>query len=208
MLGISTVWKSQELKDGRELLKGLSRLGINNFELEYRISETTFAGIKKVLEKDNILRITSIHNYFPIPHESDVGGGDIFMLSSACKEERLLAVQYTIRTIQIAAELGAHAVVVHLGKVPMETVKNELFKLYDDDKIGSAEHQVALGKFAKKREENKGKTFDMLLLSVEALIKAAETVGVKIGIENRYYFSEYPNFDEFGILLRNLGMIR
>ena len=205
MLGISTVWKSQELKDGLELLKSLSSLGINNFELEYRISESTFTGIKKVLEKDNTLSITSIHNYFPIPHESDVGGGDIFLLSSECKEERLLAVKYTIRTIQIAAELGAQAVVVHLGKVPMETVKKELFKLYDNGKIGSSEHQEALSKFTKKREENKGKTFDMLLMSIEALIKAAETVGVKIGIENRYYFSEYPNFDEFGILFKKFG---
>ena len=152
MLGISTVWKSQEFKDGQELLECLSRLGINNFELEYRISESTFVGIKKALEKDKTLSISSIHNYFPIPHVSDVGGGDIFLLSSESKEERLLAVKYTIRSMQNAAELGAQAVVVHLGRVPMEKVRNELFRLYDNGKVGSPEHREVMREFNKKRD--------------------------------------------------------
>ncbi len=205
MLGISTVWKSGAVKEGRKLLECFSKLGFENIELEYRISGETYREIKQFLKSDNVLKVSSIHNYFPIPEIREEGGADVFLLSSEDKEERALAVKYTVKTMQIAAELGARAVVLHLGRVSMDTVKTELFRLYDNGKIGSDEHKRILKEFKMLRERRKGKTFDMLLLSMDEIMKATEKLGVYMGIENRYYFREYPNIEEIGIIFEKFG---
>ncbi len=205
MLGISTVWKSGAVKEGQKLMECFTKLGFEDIELEYRISGETYREIKQVLKNGNGLKISSIHNYFPIPEISEEGGADVFLLSSEDKEERALAVKYTVKTMQIAAELGARAVVLHLGRVPMDTVKTELFRLYDNGKIGSDEHKRILKEFKMLRERRKGKSFDMLLMSMDEIMKATERLGVYIGIENRYYFREYPNFDEIGVIFEKFG---
>ena len=67
MLGISTVWKSGEFKDGQKLMESLAGLGFKEIELEYRISQDTFSGIKEFLKETKDVKISSIHNFFPIP---------------------------------------------------------------------------------------------------------------------------------------------
>ena len=67
MLGISTVWKSGEFKDGQKLMESLVSLGFQEIELEYRSSGDTFTGIKQCLKETNDVKIVSVHNFFPIP---------------------------------------------------------------------------------------------------------------------------------------------
>lgn len=205
MLGISTVWKSENVKDGQKLMECLSKLGFRDIELEYRIAGDTFKEIKQFLRKTNDLRIVSIHNFFPVPDIFEKGGADIFLLSSEDKQERSMAVEYTIKTIRTASELGAGAVVLHLGMIPMDTVKAELFSFYDSGKIGSEEHKRRLIEFKILRARKKGKALDMILLSMEEIQKAAERYNVYLGIENRFYFRECPNFEELGIILEKFG---
>ncbi len=205
MLGISTVWKSGELKDGQELMECFAGLGFRDIELEYRISGDTFKQIKQFLNKAKDIKIVSIHNFFPVPDIHATGGADVFHFSSEDREERSLAVKYAVKTIQIASELGARAVVLHLGKVQMDTVSNGLFSLYDAGKVGSDEHKMKLEEFRILRDRKKGKTLDMMLLSMDEIQKAAEKYGVDVGIENRYSFEECPNFDEMAVIFEKFG---
>jgi sugar phosphate isomerase/epimerase len=205
MLGISTVWKSGKVKDGQKLLECFAKLGFRDIELEYRISGDTFKEIKQFLRKTKDLKIVSIHNFFPVPDILKEGGADVFLFSAEGKEERNLAVKYGIKTIRVASELGARVVILHLGRVPMDTVKAELFSLYDTGKIGSDEHKRKLDEFKMLRDRKKGKTLDMMLLSIDEIQKAAERYDVDVGIENRYYLRECPNYDEMGIILEKFG---
>ncbi|OHC04291.1 MAG: hypothetical protein A3H23_07535 [Planctomycetes bacterium RIFCSPLOWO2_12_FULL_40_19] len=205
MLGISTVWKSGELKDGQKLMECFARLGFREVELEYRISGDTFKQIKQFLNRAKDLKIVSIHNFFPVPDILETGGADVFHFSSEDMEERSLAVKYAVKTIQIASELGARAVVLHLGMVQMDTVMEELFGLYDAGKVGSDEYKRRLDEFKILRDRKKGKTLDMMLLSMDEIQKAAEKYDVDVGIENRYYFRECPNFEEMGVIFDEFG---
>ena len=205
MLGISTVWKSGELKDGQKLMECFAGLGFREVELEYRISGDTFKQIKQFLNKTKDLKIVSIHNFFPIPDIHETGGADIFHFSSEDREERSLAVKYATKTIQIASELGARAVVLHLGMIQMDTSSDELFGLYDAGKTGSDEHKRKLKEFRMLRDRKKGEALDMMLLSMDEIQNAAEKYDVDVGIENRYHFRECPNFDEMGVIFRKFG---
>ena len=204
MLGISTVWKSGELKDGQKLMECFAGLGFREVELEYRIDGNTFKQIKQFLNKTNDLKIVSIHNFFPVPDILETGGADVFHFSSEDREERSLAVKYAAKTIQIASELGARAVVVHLGRVQMDAQK-EFFDLYDAGKIGSEEYERVLEEFKVQRDSRKGKGLDMMLLSMDKVQEAAERYGVDVGIENRYDFRECPNFEEMAVIFEKFG---
>jgi sugar phosphate isomerase/epimerase len=204
MLGISTVWKSGELKDGQKLMECFAGLGFKDIELEYRISGDTFKQIKQFLNRAKDLKIVSIHNFFPVPDILETGGADVFHFSSEDREERSLAVKYAVKTIQIASELGARAVVVHLGRVQMDAQK-EFFDLYDAGKIGSEEYERVLEEFKVQRDSRKGKGLDMMLLSMDKVQEAAERYGVDVGIENRYDFRECPNFEEMAVIFEKFG---
>jgi sugar phosphate isomerase/epimerase len=205
MLGISTVWKSGELKDGQKLMECFAGLGFREVELEYRIDGNTFKQIKQFLNKAKDLKIVSIHNFFPVPDILETGGADVFHFSSEDGEERSLAVKYAIKTIQIASELGARAVVLHLGMIQMDTLSDELFGLYDDGKVGSDEHKRKLDEFRKLRDRKKGKSLNMMLLSMDEIQKVAEKYDIDVGIENRYDFRECPNFDEMDVIFEKFG---
>ena len=205
MLGISTVWKSGELKDGQKLMECFAGLGFREVELEYRIDGNTFKQIKQFLNKAKDLKIVSIHNFFPVPDILETGGADVFHFSSEESEERSLAVKYAIKTIQIASELGARAVVLHLGMIQMDTLSDELFGLYDDGKVGSDEHKRKLDEFRKLRDRKKGKSLNMMLLSMDEIQEAAEKYDVDVGIENRYDFRECPDYEEMGVIFEKFG---
>ena len=204
MLGISTVWKSGELKDGQKLMECFAGLGFREVELEYRIDGNTFKQIKQFLNKTKDLKIVSIHNFFPVPDILETGGADVFHFSSEDREERSLAVKYAAKTIQIASELGARAVVLHLGMIQMDAQK-EFFDLYDAGKIGSEEYERVLEEFKVQRDSRKGKGLDMMLLSMDKVQEAAERYGVDVGIENRYDFRECPNFEEMAVIFEKFG---
>ena len=65
MLGISTVWKSGEFKDGQKLMESLAGLGFREIELEYRISADTFKGIKQFLNKYKGCKDSQYTQLFP-----------------------------------------------------------------------------------------------------------------------------------------------
>ena len=51
----------------------------------------------------------------------------------------------------------------------------------------------------------KGKTLDMMLMSMDEIQKAAEKYDINIGIENRYLFEECPNFEEMAVIFKEFG---
>ncbi|MCP4411580.1 MAG: TIM barrel protein, partial [Gammaproteobacteria bacterium] len=110
-----------------------------------------------------------------------------------------------IKSIQIASEVGARAVVLHLGRVKMDTVSNELFRLCDAGKLGSEEHKNVLDEIRTLRDSKKGKALDMMLLSMDEVQRAAEKYGINIGIENRYCFEECPGFEEMVAIFKEFG---
>ena len=87
----------------------------------------------------------------------------------------------------------------------MDTVSNELFSLYDAGKISSDQHKRKLEEFRELRGRKKGKSLDMMLLSMDEIQKAAEKYDVDVGIENRYCFEECPNFDEMAVIFEKFG---
>jgi len=202
LIGLSSVWRTRGCDDGIEAVAGLIDAGFEALELEYRVTQEMYRAILPLLETSGI-RVLSVHNYFPAP-ECDPPrkpGGDAFLLSSTDENERSLAVEAGLASLREAAALGAKAVVFHLGRVEVPDRTEEMFALYDEDKIATDQAGAHLREILAERARNAGPYVDAVTRSVDRLNKEAVALGVDIGCENRYYLREIPDFREAGALL-------
>lgn len=201
MLGISTCWCSTRAGRGEDIVREILALGLREAEIDYRITSAFFRRMKPCFGED--LSVVSIHNYFPLPDDMplDKASGDLFFLSSPDEDERSKAVEYSIKTIEHAHDLGAKAVVAHLGKVDMPNRAEEFFGLYRDGVIGEKEGLEFVEEQRAIRRTRKKSNIDAVLLSLDALNREAVKREVMLGIENRFHFHEIPDFEEIGLIL-------
>ena len=129
--------------------------------------------------------------------------GDCFSLSSLDKEERAKGIFYTSRTIEHAHDLGARAVVLHLGRVETDLPRNGLQQLYRKG-AWEAEGAELLRREQEARAHKRDPHLDALLFSLDRILKRAEQLEVTLGIENRYYLQEMPDKEEIGIIIDQL----
>lgn len=203
MLALSTSFISTVIDDGRQLLNALVQYGTSHFELDCRITRTQFEQIKANL-KDIPLQVSSLHNYCPFPNLKPKvpPGGDYFMLSSTDRQERQLAVEWTIRTIENANEMEAAAVVLHCGAVEMAPCHETVYKRFQAEGSTSEAMQKLVLKEMRRREQHSTPHLDALLFSLDRLLPAAQKYGVVIGLENRYHYFELPNSDELEVIFK------
>lgn len=202
MLGISTSFRSEITNSGKEIIEAVTDLGLQAIELEYRITWQMFVEIRPYLKKG--IKVLSIHNFFPVPDgvPKDKASGDFYSLSSLDEEERKLALRYSLETIKWAKELGAQAIVLHLGKLPLQDSMEIIKKLYEQKKIDTTEGRKII---QEKKEDRKkyGKIYlTSALRSLEELIREAEKRSIFLGIENRYNIHDFPNMEELKIIFQ------
>jgi len=203
MIGLSTSWLSErENITGREVIEEVLALGFKAIELEYRLTGAMFEEMRPFLLNSK-MKIRSIHNFFPFPDglPPSNAGADLYLLSSPDREERDRAVRMTIRTIEYAQDLGAEAVVLHLGWVEMDAERDRLYSLFEQGRLESPEGRLFIETKLKERREKRGVSLESVLHCLDRLNREAERRGVLLGVENRYTYHEIPNFEEIGQLL-------
>ena len=206
MLAVSTSWRSEICDNGLEIIQAILDLGVEGVELEYRITTPMLKEILPLLKKKRVSAV-SLHNFFPLPEglPKEKASGDVFSLSAPDGEERALAVKYTRRTMEWAEELGARAVVLHLGKIPMDDPMEDLKKLYDQKKIQTGEGKNFIEGQKEIRARKSVKHLDAALRSLEKLALEADRRRILLAVENRFNLQDFPDFDEFNILFRKFS---
>ncbi len=194
----STSWLSRNSRDARQIVEAIKKTGVDTIELDFRISRETYDDISKNLDAWAV-SVSSLHAVCPA-FEEKKRGAEKFLISDPDEENRRLGVKHVAATIQNAVELGARAVVVHCGGADMKEPIHEMMKLYDNGAIGTEHAEAVLNRYKMDRLAAGRKNFDRLLKSLDEINEVAEKSGIDIGLENRYYFCEYPNLEEFGII--------
>ena len=210
MLGISTCWWENKQYTGSMIIDDILELGLRGVELEYRITLSVYEEMKSRLKED--IKVLSLHNYFPRPAErmDKYPSGDLFLLSSEDASERDDAIKHTMTTIEYAERLGASCIVLHLGYVDLPFFVDDFRKIRDQGKDNKAKLMGLIDRHKSDRIKKGLKQLDSLFLSLEKLNREAVKRNVFLCIENRYYFSEMPSFDEIGAIIQEFhgGMIR
>jgi len=202
-LGMSTVWRSATIRDGGRLLGCLRAFDpLDGLELEYRILPDTLETIARAVRAGQA-RILSLHNYcpHPAPLPPEQAGGDAFLLSSPDPREQALAVSHTRNTLRWAAELNARAVVLHLGRVEMEEPMERLQALHATGARDSRTWETLIGTFRRERARRRPAYLGAVQRSLSRILPLADRLGIRVGLENRYYLREIPDLEEVGLLL-------
>ncbi len=197
---ISTSWRSAEIKEGLPLLEAMKETGMKMLELEFRLLGSAFDEIKSNIESSGI-GISSLHAVCPSTATDGKVRAERFLISDEDEDKRKAGVGDVLKTIRNTAELSAKAVVLHCGRVDMEEPIYKMMKLFDAGLINSDESRDELHKALLARMSNGKKSFQSMLKSLDEINGTADKLGIKVGLENRYYFSEMPNLEEIGIIL-------
>ena len=203
MIGLSTVWTMKRgASTPQEVLDPILDLGFEAIELEFRITGKLLEGMAPSL-KAGAPRVISVHNFCPVPDilPPQKAGGDAFNIASLDREERERAVRYTCRTLEVAHELEVGVVVLHLGYIEGEERKDAPQRAYREGRWGKEELQ----EYLKERSLKAPPHLDAVFFSLERVLRRAETLGVKVGVENRYHLSEIPLGEEIGMVLEEFA---
>ncbi len=202
MFSLSTVWNSGKALSGREMVSEIKSLGFKRIELNFSLTESIVHEIIQLYNKGEV-SISSLHNYCPAPPELELkyATPDCYSLASSDDEERAKAVHYTKRTIDTAHLLNARAVIVHSGRVEIEEKTRRLSEFYSQGMKGTRFYEIFKSAMIKERAEKRDVHLDAVYRSLEELSKYASGKGIKIGLENRYYYREIPIREEIGMIL-------
>ena len=187
---------------GEGLISEIKKLGFYEVELNFKLTPTIVAQIGRLVKKDQI-RVASLHNYCPIPEGMKIERAlpDCFSMASLDELERQTAVKQTKVTIDTAADLGAKAVVLHCGRVEINDYTLDLITLYNHQNKNTKQYAQLKSEMAKERDEKAAGYFANVLRSLDELNRYAAAKNIALGIENRFYFPEIPNFEEIGKIL-------
>jgi len=197
---LSTMYAQQDrFNDGAVFARFAVEAGYSGIE----ISHSTDALKIEAIRAAGVLPIVSLHQPAPYERHSDGRPNADLNLASPDEAERAAAVAYAERTIALAGDLGARAVVVHLGHIDaagLSTATHDVYRAYHEgwepERAEAARHTartLRAGAAEAHLAAARG--------SLCQLVRLAADRGVAIGLENRLNFHEIPHAGELPLLL-------
>ncbi len=194
-IGLSTAWNGPH-RDAASLLNEHRGLGFRRLEAYCHFTPQQLRDLQRRAH-DWGMEVASLHSPCPVPVDGG-GGRDRWgdWLASTSASERTYAVDAIRRTIDAAAEIGAQAIVIHLGSTGVVSRQREVFATIEQYGRDSAEHRQLVQRAWLEREAAKGPPLEAALQSIRALGKHAQGSGVRLGVEARDSYHEIPSLDE------------
>jgi sugar phosphate isomerase/epimerase len=141
--------------------------------------------------------ISSIHSPCPAVLSSKGSPVSSLSLSSLDMSERMEAVSFTKRTIDLAANVSARAIVLHMGEVPIDlSLQERLYRLRDGGYNQTEEYRQVKESLVQQRLSLARPYVDAARKSLQELSRYSRQKGIMLGLETRFHFSEIPNMDE------------
>ena len=191
---ISTSWRAGIICNAEELVETMIETGMKSLELEFRISSESFEKIRKNYSTWG-LKIVSLHAVCPSPSDR-IRGSERYLISDENEKNRTRGVDHVRQTLLNAADIQAQAIILHCGRIPSDEPIDIMKKHFDEGKINSSAAKKDIEKISSRRTALKKKSFQSLLKSLDEINKEAEKLNIKVGLENRYYFFEFPDMEE------------
>ena len=149
------------------------------------------------------LPVTGVHAPAPRERHSRRGWSTDLNLASLDEGERELAVRYSRRSIETAADVGAPVVVVHLGEVGGAELAGERRRrdLFERGETAGGEWARAGVEAVELRAALAGPHLAQAGRSLAELASTAQAAGVTLGLECRLRYHHIPLPDEMAALL-------
>lgn len=208
-LSLSTCWCSSRHTDGYAMAREMADLGFSHIELSHGIRITLVPGVLRAVE-EGVVRISSTHNFCPLPTGIVHAAPNLFEPSADGHQEHDQWLRHTRRSIDFAAQVGAKVVVCHLGSVRFFWFNPaDRLRAYADRHPGAnlatdPGYRPVLAKATARLRKKMGPFWARTQASVREVLAHAAAKGVRLGFENREKFVELPVDDDFPAFLASL----
>jgi sugar phosphate isomerase/epimerase len=201
-VALSTMWGIGRFEHMADFASRAQELGFSHIELNYQVT----GDMLEELVEGSPLPISSVHCPCPGRQLPDGRWTYRLRLSSEDEEERSLALQGALETVDTAVRVGAGLIVVHVGSVPLdEGLEPRLREMHKNGAGQAPEYQELRELLLAQREARRGPYLDASFQSLRQIVDYATDRGVKVGLESRFYFHEIPNLQEAAWLLEEFG---
>ncbi len=182
------------------MLREIRSLGFERAELSHGIRISLLPGINEAVEAGEI-KISSLHNFCPLPMGVNHAAPNLFMFSSTNPRERENAWRHTVKTIETAARLQAPAVVLHMGRIEMKEYTDRLLEMIQNGQKESPKYTSLCEEVMEKREKKKEENMEHASQMLVRIADLADQHGIKLGIENRQALEEIPLDSDLDLFL-------
>ncbi len=200
-VSLSTMWAKGRFSCMAEFATKIRELGFSHVEPNSSVSP----GMLNDLLNTGV-PVSSIHAPCPAVLSSRGIPVSTLSLSSLEKTERMEAVGFTKRAVDLAANVGARAVVLHMGEVPIDlSLQDGLYKLHHGGHTQTKEYRQVKEKLIHQRLSLARSHVDAAGESLRDLGRYGGQKGIMLGLETRFHFNEIPNMAEMAELLDDVS---
>jgi sugar phosphate isomerase/epimerase len=186
------------------MLLEIRDLGFDYVELSHGTRMALVPGILEAVETGEI-KVSSLHNFCPLPMGVNRAAPNLYQFSADDERERELAARYTLKTLEFAEKVRAPLVVLHTGSIDMKNYTDKLLDLAGRGQKETTKYEKLCAELAKKREAKKEPFVERVKEVLKKILPAAESRGIKLGIENRQALEELPIESDYPFLFRDLA---
>lgn len=176
-------------------------LGFESVELSHGILPRLLPGIEDALKAREV-RICSLHNFCPLPPSGKRPSPNLYTCTSHHESVRLQAVHWTIETLRNAAKWDVPYVVLHLGRIPCRSYTRRLREVLRKHGRLTWGYASLCRELMTIRRKRIGLVWDRVLSYLEQILPTAESLGVRLAIENREAVEELPLDHSFAALFK------
>ena len=200
-VSLSTMWAKGRFSHMAGFAAKARELGFTHIEANTSISPRMLNELLKTT-----VPISSIHSPCPAVLSSRRIPISSISLSSLDESERMEAVSFTQKTIDLAANVSARAIVLHMGEVPIDlSLQDRLYKLHDGGYSQTKEYKQTKEELIYQRISQAPPYLDAARKSLQELRKYSQQRGIMLGLETRFHLNEIPNMDEMAELLNEIS---
>jgi sugar phosphate isomerase/epimerase len=194
---ISTMWAMKNFPDLNDFFVISKRLGFQKIELNHQVDSAMLSRVS--LDHD---QFSSVHE----PCPADISTKDLverdWLISSLDEDLRRRGVEVVKRSVDLAQELGAPILVMHCGNVTSNmNYERKLWVLFNAGKTQSDEYLDVKSQLVESRKELIEPRLQVVKKSLNELLEYADQFNVKLGLENRYHYTDIPTINEMEELL-------
>jgi len=205
VISFSTCWNSGRHSAGDAMLREIKgELGFNLIELDHSIRMSLMPGIQEMFDAGEI-RFSGLHNFYPAPAGTPATSIDCSKFSAASAEEREHAVTQTNQSIDLAWQLNAPFVVLHLGNVNMLPVTDQLIAMAKAGKYLSRDYVRMKISAVQEREKIAPDYLERVKNCLRRIVEYAAAKNVRIGLEARRNHEQIPTERELAELLEEMN---
>lgn len=204
-IALSTNWNVSRHEEGEPLVDEILGLGFDALELGYHTTGELAVGVRRLVQAGTVA-VDSVHAYCPVPIGAPHGYPELYLLASLDEDERAMAAILIGRTLTFAESMGAKAVVLHAGRIFLNSFFCELHTrtlvsaLEEAGGLDDPRYQRMLNKARRRRAKRVHKYYDGFCLSLDTLLPKFEQAGVTLCLENLPSIEAFPDERELVML--------